>query len=117
MFQTRSFTLLVMTLALVACGAPPQTVMNTNVSPTAAATLAPSPSPHPFAGEQVWIAYQTNRGGSEGVWLIHPDGTDDHQILTDFQGDVVLPDWSPDGKKLVMTSRNTGGTELDFVHI
>ena len=80
-------------------------------SPTAAATLAPSPSPHPFAGEKAWIAYQTNRGGSEGVWLIRPDGTEDHQILKDFQGDVVLPDCSPDGKNIVMTSRNTGGSE------
>ena len=73
--------------------------------------MAPSPSPHPFAGEKAWIAYQTNRDGSEGVWLIRPDGTEDHEILTDFPGDVVLPDWSPDGQKLVMTSRNTGGSE------
>ncbi len=79
-------------------------------SPTAAATLAPSPSPHPFAGEKAWIAYQTNRTG-EGIWLIHPDGTDDHQLLKDFQGHVQLPDWSPDGKNIVMTSRNTGGSE------
>jgi hypothetical protein len=35
-------------------------------------------SPHPFAGEAAWIAYQTDRGG-EGTWLIHPDGTGDDQ--------------------------------------
>ncbi len=67
-------------------------------------------SRHPLAGESAWIAYQTDRG-SEGTWLIHPDGTDDHQIDVDFDGDLILPNWSPDGKRLVMTSRNTGGTE------
>jgi Tol biopolymer transport system component len=59
---------------------------------------------------QPWIAYQTDRGG-EGTWLIHPDGTEDHQIAADFAGDLILPDWSPDGQRLVMTSRGTGGTE------
>lgn len=66
---------------------------------------------------QPWIAYQTNKAG-ESVWLIHPDGTEDHQILARFPGDLILPDWSPDGQRLVMTSRNTGGEdllyELDF---
>jgi Tol biopolymer transport system component len=59
---------------------------------------------------QPWIAYQTDRGG-EGTWLIHPDGTEDHQIAADFAGDLILPNWSPDGQRLAMTSRNTGGTE------
>lgn len=72
------------------------------------------PAHHPFAGETAWIAYQTNRGGSEGVWLIHPDGTDDHQIAEDFAGDLKYANWSPDGTRLVMTSRNTGGTEPLF---
>ena len=57
-----------------------------------------------------WIAYQTDRGG-EGTWLIHPDGTGDRQVAADFAGDLILPNWSPDGRRLVMTSRGTGGTE------
>ena len=66
--------------------------------------------PNPFSGEQAWIAYQTNRNG-EGVWLIRADGTEDHQIAKDFPGHLQLPDWSPDGTKIVMTPRDTGGTE------
>ena len=58
---------------------------------------------------QPWIAYQTNRTG-EGTWLIHPDGTGDHQIAAGFPGDLILPDWSPDGQRLVMASR---GGETD----
>jgi Tol biopolymer transport system component len=66
-------------------------------------------SPHAFAGDDRWIAYQTDRGG-EGIWLIHPDGTDDHQIATDTPGQQLLPDWSPDGKRIVFTTRG-GDTE------
>src|SRR5262245_42066066 len=66
--------------------------------------------PNPFGGEKAWIAYQTSRTG-EGVWLIRADGTEDHQIASDFQGHLQLPDWSPDGKKIVVTPRDTGGTE------
>ncbi|MDX1436403.1 MAG: hypothetical protein R3335_06315, partial [Anaerolineales bacterium] len=70
----------------------------------------PWKSEHPFTGDPAWIAYQTNRGGSEGVWLIHPDGTEDHQISFGGPGMILLPDWSPDGKALVVASRG-GETE------
>lgn len=80
------------------------------LSITACAPQAKPTTPsNPFSGNSAWIAYQTNRTGSEGVWLIHPDGTDDHQI--DANGlTVLLPDWSPDGKRLVVASRG-GDTE------
>jgi len=47
------------------------------------------------------------------VWLIHPDGTDNHQIATNVRGEPggeLLPDWSPDGKRIVFTTRG-GKTE------
>lgn len=95
-------------LTLTACGGgDSRTTTEPPVSPSAPPATA---TPHPFAGEEAWIAYQTDRGG-EGTWLIHPDGTDDHQIATDFSGQLILPNWSPDGQRLVLTSRETGGTE------
>lgn len=68
------------------------------------------PATSPFAGETAWIAYQTERGGRTGVWLIHPDGTGDHQIASDVFEYQGLPDWSPDGTRLVFTTRG-GETE------
>ena len=59
---------------------------------------------------QPWIAYQTSYHeatgfGPEGVWLIHADGTGDHQVGVGANSEQLLPDWSPDGGKLVFTTR------------
>lgn len=83
--------------------APAEPAANTTPAPTTQASQA-SPTERPSAGEQAWIAYQTDRNG-EGVWLIHPDGTEDHQIAADIPGSEELPDWSPDGTRLVVTTR------------
>lgn len=87
-------------------------------SSTASTAPASSPSTSPFVGEEAWIAYQTDRTGAEGVWLIHPDGTEDHQIATDVSdapGGQLLPDWSPDGTRIVFTTRG-GTTEPLYVY-
>lgn len=65
-----------------------------------------------FAGDEHWIAYQTDRGGSEGIWLIHPDGTEDHQVATDLSGGQLLPDWSPDGTRVAFATRGVPGEPL-----
>lgn len=59
-------------LVLVSCG---NVGTSTSTSPSAGdATSTPSAeandgaSPHPFAGEEAWIAYQTSRG-RESIWL------------------------------------------------
>lgn len=44
------------------------------------------------------------------MWLIHPDGTGDHQVASDVFEYQGLPDWSPDGTRLVFTTRG-GETE------
>ncbi|MDH5225234.1 MAG: hypothetical protein OEW46_10760 [Actinomycetota bacterium] len=82
-----------------------------SIVPTLVATSATGSGRNPFAGDEAWIAYQTFRDGQEGTWLIHPDGTGDHQIDEAFDGALILPNWSPDGSTIVMTSRDTGGRE------
>src|SRR4051794_25509324 len=52
-----------------------------------------------------WVAYQSGlRGdqfGVDGLFLVHPDGSGDHEIATSLPGQHIHPDWSADGRSLV----------------
>ena len=115
MFSNKPLIVLLIAVILVtACASKittgkPSTATHEPAVSTPTVHSEPTLVPHPFAGNTTWIAYQTNRSGSEGVWLIHPDGTDDHQINANGMT-VLLPDWSPDGKRLAVASRG-GDTE------
>jgi hypothetical protein len=94
-----------------------------SLSPGASAAVpraeaTPAPTLHPFAGETAWIAYQTYRTGADGVdadgiGLIHPDGTGDHPVAAAVHDEQHLPDWSPNGMRLVFTVR--GGEPIVLV--
>jgi Tol biopolymer transport system component len=107
---------------LVACStsAPSADEFSPTEGPGTSAPGARSPgasasaTPHPLAGEaRDWIAYQTNRRGAEGIWLIHLDGTEDHEVALDVAGEHLHPDWFPDGTQLLLTSR----TETDTLYV
>jgi Tol biopolymer transport system component len=56
--------------------------------------------PH-WAPDSSRIAFHSNRGGSQQIWTIRPDGSDLTQ-LTDSPGSgVVAGTWSPDGTRMV----------------
>ena len=82
--------------------APPATSEASNIEPGADDTTA---SANPFAGYDSWIAFQRiAQGDALQVWLVHPDGSGEHQVLTDVADDVRYPAWSPDGERLVVAS-------------
>jgi len=54
-------------------------------------------------GAESWIAYDTLRTGGS-VWLVHPDGSEDHELETGLAF-YVSPDWSPDGEYLAFSGR------------
>lgn len=90
--------------------------------PTVTATAAATDRPAPASGSPAappspsvdlsslfdvtaWIAYLGPVGGDDGVRLVHPDGSDEHSLAGPAGTPVVLADWSPDGKRLIMASR------------
>ena len=94
----RHALLLVITLAFAPIQPLPSAAAAT---PPAEVTPAAVPTPHPYAGVTAWIAYYSG----DGIGLIHPDGTGDHQLALDLHDEQLLAEWPPDGTRLVFTVR------------
>lgn len=50
-------------------------------------------------GEE-WLAYQWLDGQGDGIYLVRPDGSGQHQLVPDLPGSEIHPDWSPDGRRI-----------------
>jgi Tol biopolymer transport system component len=66
------------------------------------------------------IAFTSDRGGSENVWIADVDGANPKQLSHDDQSEFASPAWTPDGN-YVIASRTTqfpiGAAELWMYHI
>jgi TolB protein len=79
-----------------------------------------SPSPLPSAvtivlGEEPWIAYQSatgKLGGAHGIHLVRPDGSGAMFVggALPRGGEQLHPDWSPDGRRILLDAADTDGT-------
>ncbi|HEX9894915.1 MAG TPA: amidohydrolase family protein [Gemmatimonadales bacterium] len=54
------------------------------------------------------IAFVSDRGGGDGIWLISLDGRDTSQVTRGKDDGYISPEWTPDGQYLVAT--RTSGT-------
>src|SRR6202140_5711834 len=50
-----------------------------------------------FSPDGKWIAFISDREGSENVWIMHPDGTEAKQVSKDPSAEFASPSWTPDG--------------------
>jgi Tol biopolymer transport system component len=73
-----------------------------------------------FSPDGKKIAFLSDRGGAENVWIADADGSNPKQLSQDEQSEFVSPVWTPDGY-YVMASRFTqfpiGAAELWMYHI
>lgn len=110
---TRSLTFLLVVCVVAACnstGDGADTTISVQGVSSTAVTTDGAPDVGDLVNLDAWIAYQGPApDGSDGVILIHPDGTGSHEIGDDV-GSYGLPDWSPDGTRVVFTTRG-GDTE------
>lgn len=79
------------------------------------ATVGPSPSATselvPLEDGEAWISYQwVDPRGGDGIFLVRPDGTGDHQLVPDMPGSESHPEWSPDGERIAFIAADN--TEL-----
>jgi len=56
----------------------------------------------PDGGE---IAFVSDRGGQNNLWVMKADGSDPRPVFTDMETQIVEPAWTPDGRAIVATRR------------
>lgn len=78
----------------------------TAVSPGSSPTSSASGSTSTVADGEAWVVYQWLDDNGDGIYLIRPDGTGQHQIVPDLTGSERHPDWAPDGQRIAFI-RNT----------
>ena len=79
------------------------------LAPTSRDQAAPAISPD---GKR--IAFESDRSGSQEVWVANLDGSDAVQ-LSDFHALTGSPKWSPDGRRIAFDSRASGEAALYLV--
>ncbi len=63
-----------------------------------------------------WIAFISQEGGWNDLWLVRPDGAGLHQ-LTRAGADIGDIEWSPDGKQIACTVNRDGAYDLSLVDV
>ncbi len=61
-----------------------------------------------FSPDGKWIAFLSDREGSENVWIMHPDGSDQKQVSKDPNSEFASPAWTPDGNYVLVSKTNFG---------
>jgi len=63
-----------------------------------------------------WIAFISDRDGSDNLWIAKIDGSEPRKLSSEKQNRMISPSWTPDSKYVVV-SRRARGTELRMHHI
>jgi Tol biopolymer transport system component len=63
-----------------------------------------------------WIAFISDRNGSDNLWIAKIDGTEPRKLTNEAQDPVISPAWTPDSNYVIATVRGTR-TELRMFHI
>jgi len=73
-----------------------------------------------FSPDGKKIAFLSDRGGSENVWIADADGSNPKQLSQDEQSEFASPTWTPDGYYIIasrFTQCPIGAAELWMDHI
>jgi Tol biopolymer transport system component len=67
-----------------------------------------------FSPDGKWIAFISDREGSENVWIMHPDGSGVKQVSKDPNNEFASPSWSPDGNYIFVSKAGFGITTFEI---
>ena len=63
-----------------------------------------------------WIAFISDRNGSNNLWIARPDGSEPRMLSDEKQWDLVSPAWTPDSRYVLVT-RKAPKTEIAMFHV
>jgi Tol biopolymer transport system component len=66
-----------------------------------------------FSPDGKWIAFLSDREGSENIWIMHPDGSEVKQVSKDPNNEFASPSWSPDGNYIFVSKAGFGITTYE----
>ncbi|HMD38305.1 MAG TPA: amidohydrolase family protein [Candidatus Acidoferrum sp.] len=72
-----------------------------------------------FSPDGNWVAFLSDREGTENVWIMHPDGTGVKQVSKDPNNVFTSPAWAPDGKYIYVSKAafGIGSSEIWMYHV
>lgn len=70
-----------------------------------------------FSPDGQWIAYTSDRSGTENIWMMRRDGTDARPVTQESDRFTNSPAWSPDGQWIVARRRLTDRSSLGTVEL
>ena len=59
-----------------------------------------------------WVAFISDRNGSDNLWMAKADGTSPRKLSSESQDAVISPLWTGDSQYVIASVRGTRGTEL-----
>src|SRR5215472_12566266 len=67
-----------------------------------------------FSPDGKWIAFISDREGSENIWIMHSDGSGVRQVSKDPNNEFCSPSWSPDGNYIFASKAGFGITTYEI---
>lgn len=64
-----------------------------------------------FSPDGKMIAFLSDRGGAEALWLANADGSNAHALSKDRNQHFASPSWTPDGKWVIVSRSDPSGRE------
>jgi len=64
-----------------------------------------------------WVAFISDRNGSDNLWMANGDGTAPRRLSSESQDAVISPMWTGDSQYVIASVRGTRGTELRMFHV